>query len=116
MIDLNKLRPVDLVYVDVEGDGILSMFRLGQIANKDCRIFPILLTPKLLVERCGFDTVGGVSKYDKDDAEASLFIVPNPLQRGSWLLCYKDVKMAINALHELQQCYACLFKKELEIK
>jgi len=135
MIDLSKLRGLDLVLVKLPYEAMLRECLFGSIKHNDksrgmyidgtalftaSDIFPIPITPKLLADRCGFSVTNDVSTmlvdnvFDNDKINR-LWVMPNPLQRGSWLLCYKDVKIAIDALHELQQAFFVLFRKELEI-
>ena len=67
-------------------------------------LVPILLTPKILVDWCGFDKIDDV-RYGNDELDlmfADGFI-------------YGD-GYRINYLHELQNLYYALNKKELEIK
>lgn len=123
-----RLSVGDYVYIDTMRDGILSMHALmpqdipdiySGVVEPD-RIFPIPITEKLLVSRCGFI-------LHPEVADTSILrtilptnpiinVLPNPVKRGSWLLCYKDVKIPIDALHELQNAFYCLFRTELEIK
>lgn len=82
------------------------------------RIFPIPLTAKVMVDRCGFNnSVSSADVVYKDSPDRKDFfnVVPNPLQRGSWLFCYNGIKAPISTLHELQQIYYAIFREELKI-
>jgi len=86
------------------GEGTLVMWQdLGSLKG-------IPLTPELLIEKCGFKMVGGTAFFT-----AGIF----DLKYIDGIL-YLDVegqnlKLPVNFLHELQNVFYCLSKKELII-
>ena len=128
MLKTTDLRIGNIVYVDVDGDGILSetFISSGHLANMekyDAKYFPVILTEKILLERCGMNMLSfkASDKFDPTDVKVfgtdeGIIISKLYFPNGGFVFHYKEMKVALKGLHHLQNLFHAIFYSELPIK
>jgi hypothetical protein len=117
-INSNELRPTNLVFFDFEQYGILrevtvrELWQTGTYA--DDRVFPIPITAKILQSKFDFEVSEDTVNAIKSSTGVNIhrMYLPN----GTWVLSYKDVKIELPFLHDLQNAWYMLFRNELEVR
>ncbi len=122
MITADKLRVGNRIQLS-DGAGILIEHtvtgqNLAELESTDIgkRLFPIPITEKLLIERCGMASGSSGVLFEKEADDTTIMIGRKFLPSGGFIFQYKGVKIELEGLHHLQNIYFFIFGHELPLK
>lgn len=121
MIDVKTLRLGNKILANIGASKLAEVYVIPEILvdilnESPNNYFPVPLNAPILIERCGFTGNGFIeSGAVMFKNESSITIARNYYPNGTFILHYKDVKVPVPSLHDLQNIFFCLFREELKI-